>query len=561
MFLLSFVILCSIVVACDSRPRVTRDKVQEAWDTYNNPAQLDAGSVVAFSELPQSGQTTKVPWSDIYWPSYYGGIALRWIDEPVSPFDVPRLTEADVRKMSSEQLARLSPAEKYDIFMGRFDFPTVQAELMRTHPSMPLWYGLCHGWSSAALNFDEPGSVALAGAGGIEVPFGSADVKALLAYAQGIVFYPPAKVLGQRCEVDFSVRPELRHTASCRDTNAGSFHLILTNIVGRSGQTVIADLSRGSEVWNFPIYAYSSRELSRQPASVGAAPQAVSEVIVETDVYYITEIERPTWEPLVDSRQKASEKAVYQYAVELDSLGRIVGGRWLSEQYPDFVWVQEKADFRGYYREIESIYQQSLGGRPVAAPISLPTPAADPQPTPAPVVPPAPPAEPTPVATPPVPLPAPTPVLPPVPAGTDTPIAPVLTQPVTNPQPVVSGAATLNCPAGTYSTFAPFEFCTDGQRAFAPYTRAMQSACLQRSAAGCFDSVWPNELYISLRGQNVCPAGSVWNVEYSACLEDSTVLGPFSREFVERCVAAGFAAVCYGLKIDLAYIAVVNLGR
>jgi hypothetical protein len=579
LFLFAFLIVNP--VACESRPRVTRDKVQEAWDAYNSPAQLDAGAVVAFGELPLAGQAARVPWSDIYWPSYYGGIALRWVDEPVSPFDTPRLTEADVRRMSGEQLARLSPAEKYDIFMGRFDFPTVQAELMRTHPSMPPWYGLCHGWSSASINFDEPGAVLVKGTSGIEVQFGSADVKALLAYAQGIVFYPAAKVLGQRCEVDFSVRPELRHTASCRDTNAGAFHLILANLVGRSGQTVIADLSRGSEVWNFPIYAYSTRELSRQPATAGAAPQAVSEIIVETEVFYITEIERPTWAPLGDSRTQASERVVYQYAIETDSLGRIVGGRWLSDQHPDFVWVQEKADFRGYYRDIESIYEQSILGRPAPLPDLAPAPVPPAEPTPAvtPTVLPDSSATPQPAATPAVPAPAATPALPPppnaepvspapapTPAGADAPIAPVLTQPVTGtapavPQPVVSAPPVLNCPAGTYSMFAPFEFCTDGRNAFAPYTREMLSACLQRSGVACYNSVWPNELYISLRGEGICPSGSGWNPEYNACVEDTLVLGPFSREFVSRCLSSGFGSVCHGLKIELAYVAVMNIGR
>lgn len=576
-FLFGFMLF--FLSACDSGPSVSRDKVQEAWDNYNNPAQLDAGSVVVFSDLPQAGQSLKTPWSDIYWPSYMGGISLRWTNGFQPPFGLSRLTESDVRKMSLEQLASLSPAEKYDIYMGRFDFPTVQAELMRNHPAMPHWYGLCHGWASASVNFDEPASVTVRGAGGIDVPFGSGDVKALLAYAQGVVYFPAVKVLGQRCEVDFSARPELRHSASCRDTNAGSFHLILTNLVGRSGQTVIADLSRGSEVWNFPIYAYSSRELYRQPASIGAAPTTASEVIVETDVYYITEIEQPTWDPLIDSRSIATEKVVYQYAIELDGLGRIIGGRWISNEFPDFVWVQEKADFRGYYGEIESIYENSRRGSPISTPVAVPAPTATPNATPIVTPPPAPPmvtplpipeppiADPTvtPPPAPPVADPAAPPPVPPA-VGSDQPIGPILTQPVTPSAPagtptVIPGTPTLNCPAGTYSTFAPFEFCTDGSRAFAPYTGAMVNACLLRSSAGCYDSVWPNELYTSLRGQDFCPTGSVWSSEYSACLEDTTVLGPFSREFTERCIEAGFGNVCYGLKINLAYVAVINLGR
>ena len=583
-----------LLSACESKPSVSRDKVKEAWDSYNNPALLDAGSVVAFDELPLSGQSVRIPWADIYWPSHLGGIALRWREGIVPPFSIPRLTESDVRKMSSQQIAALSPAEKYDIYMGRFDFPTVQAELMRTHPAMPEWTGICHGWAAASLNFDEPGTVTLKGAAGIDVPFGSGDIKALLAYAQGVVFVPAARVLGQRCEVDFTTRPELRNTAECRDTNAGSFHLILTNLVGRQGQNVIADLSRGSEVWNFPIYGYSTRELGRQMPSPGAAAQAVSEIIVETDVEFLVELESPNWLPIGDNRSVASEKNRYTYSIEVDSLGRIVGGRWISEDRPDFVWVQEKADFRGYYRAIESIYASSRSGLPGGEPVVVETPRAVPtlpQPPSVPTQPPVP--TPPAISTPPAPAtPTPTPM--PTPTAVPTlpaldpnqPVGPVLTQPLpmptpggepagsgapstgpSLPAPSVDGARTPDvaaageCPAGTFASNTPISFCTDGAKAFAPYTNAMLVACNVTFGSACFDSLWSNEMYSTLRGSGICPLGSDWNPNYGVCVEGTTVLGPFNRAFVEKCVAAGFGNICQGMKIDLTYVSLVNLAR
>ncbi|MFZ9520190.1 MAG: hypothetical protein ACO3A4_06905 [Silvanigrellaceae bacterium] len=593
-----------VLSACESKPSVSRDKVKEAWDNYNNPALLDAGSVVVFDELPRSGRSVKIPWADIYWPSHLGGIALRWQSGIVPPFSVPRLSESEVRKMTLQQVAALSPAEKYDIFMGRFDFPTVQAELMRTHPAMPEWAGLCHGWASASLNFDEPGAVTLKGVTGVEVPFGSGDIKALLAYAQGVVFLPFARVLGQRCEIDFTTRPELRNTAECRDTNAGSFHLILTNLIGREGQNVIADLTRGSEVWNFPIYGYSTRELGRQLPSPGAAPQAVSEVIVETDVEFLVEIESPNWLPIGDNRTVASENIRYNYIIEIDSLGRIVGGRWLSDERPDFVWVQERADFRGYYKSIETIYDSSRLGMTVGGPIAVATPTSIPTPTPTPFptpvvdAPSAPglSAEPTPNAVPPAPTapavpsapPQPTPYPVPTPPGFDPsqPIGPVLTQPIPLPTPVgepvgsagpSAGPATpvpppnggrlpdvtsaIECPPGTIVDGGSNSFCTDGMRAYAPYTNEMQVACGKIYGPACYDSLWTNQMYSSLRGNGVCPLGSDWNTANNVCVEGSTALGPFSRIFVEKCLAAGFGNLCRGMKIDLAYLTLANLAR
>ena len=59
-----------------------------------------------------------------------------------------------------------------------------------------------------------------------------------------------------------------------------------------------------------------------------------------------------------DSRAVASERVAYLYTVELDSYDRVVGGAWISEERPDFLWVQERADFRGYYGNIESLYER-----------------------------------------------------------------------------------------------------------------------------------------------------------------------------------------------------------
>ena len=79
-------------------------------------------------------------------------------------------------------LKALSPAEKYDIFMGKFSYPTVKFEWARTSASHPQWYGLCHGWAPAAIVYDEPNPVTLTGPSGVKVPFGSSDVKALLTH-------------------------------------------------------------------------------------------------------------------------------------------------------------------------------------------------------------------------------------------------------------------------------------------------------------------------------------------------------------------------------------------
>lgn len=181
------------------------------WNAINDPSQMNANYNYKFDQLPLKGRVSEshMPWSDNYWESDWGGISFRWNTvsegqrdpDPSAP-DMPNKanlfkyvppTKAQVAQMSKADLMNLSPAEKYDILMGRFDYPTVQAERKRVSPKDDSWHGLCHGWVPAAINHSEPQPTELTGATGIVVPFGSADLKGLLDYYYGVTAYDYAR--------------------------------------------------------------------------------------------------------------------------------------------------------------------------------------------------------------------------------------------------------------------------------------------------------------------------------------------------------------------------------
>ena len=172
-----------ILAACDFR----RDSSipQEAWSGENNPFLLGGNFNQYFDELPRTARLHTLPWSDSYWQSNKGGISYRWRTKSKNYFDYRLPTKGQIFNMSMSQLADLSPAEKYDIFMGRYDFPTVKLERERTSRQDKKWEGICHGWAPAALHFTEPHPVLIDSVDGVAVPFGSSDVKALLSYYQG----------------------------------------------------------------------------------------------------------------------------------------------------------------------------------------------------------------------------------------------------------------------------------------------------------------------------------------------------------------------------------------
>ena len=162
----------------------------EAWDLRNNPFGFDARVVSSLSNLPLEGKIKVLSWSDTYWPSMRGGVAARWRNWTEDNFKYQPPSREQFLSMSIAEKANLSPAEKYDAFLGRFDYPLVQAERSRTSPDRPGWEGLCHGWSVASLNFAEPKPVLLKSPNGLEIPFGSSDIKGLLTLMQGNFNYP-----------------------------------------------------------------------------------------------------------------------------------------------------------------------------------------------------------------------------------------------------------------------------------------------------------------------------------------------------------------------------------
>jgi hypothetical protein len=178
------------------------------FDSLNNPATMGNYNY-RFDSLPTSGNVddAHMPWSDNYWESDWGGISLRWntlTQEQLDPEGTETLdkfeqfrytppTREQVKAMSKEALTKLSPAEKYDILMSRYDYPTVTAERKRTSPTMEDWMGICHGWVPAAINNPEPAPTEATNKEGVVVPFGSTDVKALLSYYYGVPAYDYAR--------------------------------------------------------------------------------------------------------------------------------------------------------------------------------------------------------------------------------------------------------------------------------------------------------------------------------------------------------------------------------
>lgn len=331
----------------------------EEWNELNDPLLLSGNYNRTLKSLPTDAKLEEVPWTDTYWPSYEAGLANRWNQSGSDPFKYQMPSKTELKSMNLEALKELSPAEKFDIFRGRYDFPLVKSERSRTSPESPSWEGLCHGWAPAAYLYKEPGTVVLENEDGIKVPFGSSDVKSLLTYYTGQVARAKVGFLGSRCDEDIIRNKEAAKTPECSDTNAGSFHVVLTNQIGLMKKSFVADVTRDAEVWNQPVYGYVTEVREERAPHAQAAPGTVKEVKVMTQMKYTLEVQ-PTWQPLNGTEGFGSTAKMYEYWLELNRKGEIIGGSWISEDRPDFLWIQGATPFSGDFSKLDSVYKSSL---------------------------------------------------------------------------------------------------------------------------------------------------------------------------------------------------------
>lgn len=345
--------LLALLAGC-GMPQENNGRTSEAWDDENAPAKLVEGFEDNFAALPLTGEAAQMPWPGSYWPNSQGGLSSQWNGNP--GVRKPDLEKA--RAMTPELIAKLSPAEKYDLLNRSYDYPLTRYEENRTDPDQPTWWGLCHGWAQAASHFSEPGAVTVENADGISIAFGSSDIKALLTFAQQYNRpYDAMKFLGRRCDTDLPNSDS--DDPNCKGVNPGSLHIVLANHIGMNRQPFMADVRRGPQVWTYPIYSFASKVIEESDDVYDSAAEGTTKIIhVETEVKHPNLI-GPSWDPIGNpaSGQFATES--YKYTLELNADGMIIGGEWDVEDRPDFMWTQTAPVFEGFFKQLGVLYEKA----------------------------------------------------------------------------------------------------------------------------------------------------------------------------------------------------------
>tara|TARA_Y100000780_G_scaffold226709_1_gene241301 strand:+ start:125097 stop:126500 length:1404 start_codon:yes stop_codon:yes gene_type:complete len=318
-------------------------------------------------------------------------IAVKSLEHKKYFFDLERPRRLkNLKNYSQEELDKLSPAEKYDAYMylatGKNNgFKLTRDVLNMTSPHSAYWEGICNGWSSAALEFKEPKPQSIS-ANGVTINFGSSDLKALLSHYHAAITnnWATAKKsntgrVGNRCDTEFPkeawfIKDGVEYykkiengkivinkaPPECVDTNPGAFHIVMANLIGLQNQGFVAEVVRDSEVWNQPVYKYETKIISETDQVQYGTRGAVKQVEVETAMHYANDGGRmfwiadgsddefyAWWEQTTGTANYRSDKKNLRYILDLDRNNNIIGGRWLSYERPDFLWLKKQRGFLG----------------------------------------------------------------------------------------------------------------------------------------------------------------------------------------------------------------------
>lgn len=318
------------------------------------------------------GTTEKPPWSGSYWPHYRGLLAHRYGDRSIPKsnlflenFESFQRRSAD-SFLSAADFDKLSPAEKYDLLIGDRNWTLTKhmwqqgQNIYNQYGGVQKWTGICHGWAAAnQYNRSAPvNTVSLVDVtGSYLITFYPHDIRGLQSYLWA-ESGPNAIQAGKRCrEIPLSRDEFLRPIdEACLDNNPMTWHLALTNRVGKSAKSLVMDSSRGSEVWNYPIWSYdyqyfNPKTLEPSQAFTAAlipikeftndrfrshrSPEARFILGINMDVFFPGLIEPSTRKDpdlLIQSKN-------YIYDLELDENLKVVGGEWYSADTPDFLWT------------------------------------------------------------------------------------------------------------------------------------------------------------------------------------------------------------------------------
>ncbi len=345
-------------------------KSAEAWASQDSPSLFSANLQLNFDALPLAGEAANIPWAGSYWPTSEDNINYRWAGPQSDSaslkyqkaFGGTNVEDAVSRNHGIESVSKTCrEATECDSFLGETCAKRPGKEEGRC---VATWWGICHAWTPASILFPEPRRAVTRNG----VTFEVQDLKGLASLVHNST---TTKFVSLRCnkhnstpdgggiKLDAYGRP-VESDRECRDTNAGTYHVLLANYLGLMKQSFAEDRTNSYEVWNQPLRSFkvtSKTELTSEQANklIGVTAtdggaqlstyrfnaNATRFIQVKAEVKYISESSAEDGYTAlnIDSYTRTDR---YEYVLELDATGKILGGEWVGsskQNHPDFLWL------------------------------------------------------------------------------------------------------------------------------------------------------------------------------------------------------------------------------
>jgi hypothetical protein len=330
-----------------------------SWDTQDNPQRISNNFNYFFDQLPLKSEikNKQIAWPANHWANIDSGIAFRWSAHTSNSFKYQSPRRYDLKKYTETQINELSPIEKFSIIIGEYNYNTRNLIWRETSPREASWNGICHGVAPASIDYGEPQQVTVKNYDGIPIKFYSSDVKALFSFFYARIAKANARMLGLRCNANEGTS----HSGgqNCSGVNPAAFHIVLTNKIGLEKKPFIVDVDRYLEVWNHVAMKYQSYIVDEFEPASSSARGTVKRIRVQTSVEYASAIAQHK-NAVIGTDNAYYFDNPYDYYLDLDAIGRIIGGEWIGDIRPDFVWTQQKPKLFGKWKSLLRIYRPKL---------------------------------------------------------------------------------------------------------------------------------------------------------------------------------------------------------
>jgi hypothetical protein len=281
----------------------------DQWSDRDAPSLFSDELEYKLNDLPLEGAAVNTPWAATYWPVYKDSINDRWNgSETQSPsskygeaFGVDDLEDIVSKHHGIDSFETRKACDTNSDCDGDTQAAQGKCAKRRGEDSgrcIPTWWGICHAWAPAAILEPEP--VHPVTRNGVE--FKVNDIKALveLMYNRST-----SKFLSLRCNengADIALDEYGNPTgddSECKDTNAGTFHVVMTNYLGLKGEAFVEDRTYDDEVWNQPVAAYRVTQMNQVTAVEANELAGAKEVDgsgIETEAKTVVgEVEKGAW--------------------------------------------------------------------------------------------------------------------------------------------------------------------------------------------------------------------------------------------------------------------------